>query len=100
MLSDLQTITSIFHRMTPNQDDDRSAVAARLKRVREVLGMSKKDFAEKAGLSMQQYGPFENGIRDLSLSAAKQLRRTYGLSLEFLYFGNTDDLPTRISREL
>ncbi len=86
--------------MMQDHEDDRDAVAARLKRVREILGMEKKEFAEKAGMTMQGYGAFENGRRDLSLIAAKQLRKTYGLPLEFLYFGKTDDLPTRISRAL
>jgi transcriptional regulator with XRE-family HTH domain len=86
--------------MLIDEADKREAVAARLKRAREILGLSKKVFAERAGLSMQQYGPFENAQRDLSLIAAKQLRKTYGLSLEFLYFGKTDDLPTRISKDL
>lgn len=86
--------------MMESMEDDREAVAARLKRAREILDLSKKEFAEKAGISMQTYGPFENAHRDLSLQSAKLLRKTYGLSLEFLYFGKIDDLPTRISKHL
>ncbi|MGY9047702.1 MAG: helix-turn-helix transcriptional regulator [Rhodobacterales bacterium] len=86
--------------MLEHLEDSREAVAARLKRVREVLGLTKKDFAERAGLTEQTYGPFENAKRDLSLQAAKLLRRTYSLPLEFLYFGKIDDLPTRISKDL
>jgi len=82
------------------QEDNIDAVAARLKRVREVLGLGKKEFAEKADMSEQAYGSFENAKRELSLQAAKKIRKTYGLSLEFLYFGNTDDIPTRISKSL
>lgn len=81
-------------------EDDRDAVAARLKRVREVMGMTKREFAEKAGLQEQTYGPFENAKRDLSLEAAKRLRKTYSLTLEFLYFGNTDALPHKIAKDL
>lgn len=62
--------------------------------------MEKKDFAERAGLTMQTYGPFENAKRDLSLESAKKLRKAYQLPLEFLYFGKIDDLPTRISKAL
>lgn len=83
--------------MLEELEDSREAVAARLKAARDALGMEKKDFAERAGLTMQVYGPFENGKRDLSLSAAKKLRKAYKLPLEFLYFGNIEDLPTRIS---
>ena len=91
---------SILAPMITHTDDSRDAVAARLKRAREILNLSKKEFAERAGISMQTYGPFENGHRDLSLQSAKLLRKTYGLTLEYLYFGNIEDLPTRISRHL
>lgn len=86
--------------MLEDQGDSPDAIAARLRRVREILGYSRKDFAERAGLSEQNYGQFENARRDLTLQAAKLLRRTYGLSLEFVYFGKIDDLPTRISKHL
>ena len=100
MISDLIKIDNTIGRMLEMLEDKPEAVAARLKRVREVLQLSKKDFAEGAGITMQTYGPFENGKRDLSLQSAKLLRKTYSLPLEFLYFGKTDDLPTRISKEL
>jgi transcriptional regulator with XRE-family HTH domain len=87
-------------RMLEESGDNIEAVAARLKRVRDILGLNKKDFAERAGMSEQVYGPFENAKRPLSLIAAKKLRAAYGLSLEFTYFGKIDDLPTRISKEL
>ncbi|KUP91783.1 helix-turn-helix transcriptional regulator [Tritonibacter horizontis] len=86
--------------MLEEREDDIEAVAARLKRVREILDLSKKDFAESAGLTEQTYGPFENAKRELSLTAAKKLRKRYGLPLEFMYFGKIDDLPTRISKAL
>lgn len=100
MLSAEQNRASMMARMLEELEDDRVAVAARLKRVREIIGLNKKEFAEQAGLTEQVYGPFENGSRDLSLRSAKQIRKRYKVSLEFLYFGNADDLPTRISREL
>lgn len=86
--------------MLQDFEDKPEAVAARLKRVREILDLKKREFAERAGLSEQVYGAYENAKRDLSLQAAKKLRKTYGLSLEFMYFGNMEDLPTRISKHL
>jgi len=83
-----------------DQEDKPEAVAARLKRVREILGMSKKEFAERAQLSEQVYGPFENARRELSLIAANKLRKCSWLSVEFMYVRKIDDLPTRISTEL
>jgi transcriptional regulator with XRE-family HTH domain len=100
MLSDPEIFGCNIPNMLEELEDQREAVAARLKRIREVLGLSKKDFAENANLSMQVYGPFENAKRDITLQAAKQLRKRYQVSLEFIYFGKIDDLPTRITKEL
>jgi len=81
-------------------DDSREAVAARLRRVREVLGIDQKTFGMMAGLLPQTYGPFETGRRDLTLTAAKALRQAHGVSLEFLFFGEIGDLPHRIASKL
>lgn len=86
--------------MFESMEDKPEAVGARLKRAREVLGMSKRDFSEGAGLTEQTYGPFENAKRPLTIEAAKKIRKAYGLTLEFMYFGKTDDLPYRIAKAL
>ncbi|MDP0925699.1 helix-turn-helix transcriptional regulator [Paracoccus onubensis] len=86
--------------MLEEKGDDIEAVAARLKAARLALGMEKKEFAERAEMGMQTYGPFENAKRPLSLEAAKKLRKAYGLSLEFMYFGKIDDLPHKIAAKL
>lgn len=86
--------------MLQELEDKPEAVGARLQRVREILNLTKREFAERADIAEQVYGPFENGKRSLTLQAAKKLRKTYGLPLEFIYFGKIDDLPTRISRDL
>lgn len=86
--------------MTLPTDDSAESIAERLKRVREILGLDKKTFAERAGIGQQTYGPFENAGRSISLEAAKRLRATYGISLEFIYFGKIDDLPHKIAMHL
>lgn len=86
--------------MPQNHGDTREEVAARLRRVREILGYDQKDFAERAGLLPQTYGPYETGARELTLVSAKKLRKAYGLPLDFMYFGNIGDLPQRIAAKL
>jgi len=44
--------------MLEHMADSPEAVAARLARVRAILGLSKRDFADRAGLTEQTYGPF------------------------------------------
>lgn len=86
--------------MTIPTDDSAESIGLRLQRVREVLGMDKKTFAERAGIGQQTYGPFENASRSISLESAKKLRATYGISLEYIYFGKIDDLPHKIATQL
>ncbi len=86
--------------MLEDQGDKRAAVAARLSAARQALGLTKREFAEAAGMSEQNYGPYENGRRDLSLPSAKKIRKAHGLTLEFIYFGNKADLPHRIAKLL
>ncbi|WP_339819703.1 helix-turn-helix transcriptional regulator [uncultured Paracoccus sp.] len=86
--------------MLEELEDSRDAIASRLKGAREALGLDQKTFAEKAGLLPQTYGPFETGKRALTLEAAKRLRKAHGLTLEFMYFGKTDDLPHKIATKL
>lgn len=100
MFSAQISLPDILPIMLEELEDKPEAVAARLCRVREILGLNKKDFAARAGMGEQVYGPFENAKRELTLQAAKKLRKAYGLPLEFMYFGKIDDLPTRISKEL
>lgn len=82
------------------KQDSREAVAARLRRAREILEIDQKTFAEMAGILPQTYGPFETGKRDLTLEAAKKIRKAHGLTLEFMYFGKIDDLPHKIAAKL
>lgn len=100
MLSAEENSHNLMATMFEKDADSRECVAARLKKVRLINGLTKKEFAARAGLGEQVYGAFENSKRDLTLRAAKQLRRAYNLPLDFLYFGKIDDLPTRISKEL
>lgn len=86
--------------MLEEQGDSRDAVAARLKRIREIFGMKQNEFALNAGIQPQTYGPFETGKRDLTLEAAKKIRARYRVSLEFMYFGKIDDLPHKIAEQL
>lgn len=83
-----------------DQEDAIEAVAARLKAAREALGLNKREFADRAGMGEQTYGPFENGTRPLSLIAAKKIRKAHDIPLEFMYFGKMGDLPHRIAAKL
>ena len=58
-----------------------------------MLGLDQKQYAEGAGLKRSQLSNWEAGNTRLSLDGALALRRTYGLSLDFMYEGIADTLP-------
>jgi transcriptional regulator with XRE-family HTH domain len=82
------------------EDDSWEAVGARLKAVREMHSLTRQEMADRLGMSPQGYGAAEKATRRLSLDAAMLLRKEFKLPLEFTYFGNMADLPTRISKHL
>lgn len=68
-------------------------IAARLAWHRQLEGLEQKEYAEKAGLKRSAYSNWESGDYRLSLDGARALRKTYGLSLDFLFEGIDDALP-------
>lgn len=69
-------------------------IAYRLKWHREVVEqLTQAAYAKKAGLKRPQLNNWESGDFRLSLDGALALRRTYGLSLDFMYEGIDDTLP-------
>lgn len=87
--------------MSAAEIESPKAIGQRLKSARLALGYrEKKVYAERAGLTAQTYGPWELGEREITREGAKALRRTYGLSLDFIYFGNTDALPHKLAKLL
>jgi DNA-binding transcriptional regulator YiaG len=69
-----------------------SDIAERILWHRKLLGMEQKEYAERAGLQRTQLSNWETGATRLSLDGARALRRTYGLSLDFMYEGIDDAL--------
>lgn len=86
--------------MIESGDDSDEAVAKRLEWLREIHSLNKRDMAASLGMSEQSWGQYENGARPLPLAAAKKIRKRYSASLEFIYFGNIEDLPHRIAKHL
>ena len=75
------------------EDKPYGDIAARIVWHRQLEGMDQKDYAKKAGLNRSQLSNWETGDYRLSLDGARALRKTYGLSLDFLFEGIDDALP-------
>lgn len=74
--------------------------AARILWHRHLLGFTQKEYAERAGLKRAALNNYESGDFQVGLSAARALRKTYGLSLDFIYEGEAEALPMNLRKAL
>lgn len=73
---------------------------ARIKTVRETLGLSQEAFAEKAGLGYKYYQSVEAGRkRDIRLSTLEKLAKACGLDLGELLDFRTDTVVVAKDKE-
>lgn len=69
--------------------DPPEIIAGRLKALRLELGFSSQQaFAEKLGIDKSTYNPYEKGTRPLTFETACLIRREFGISLDWLFFGD------------
>lgn len=62
----------------------------RLVELRNKLGLTQEEFAEKLGFSRSSYGMQERGERQMSYEALVKTADFHGVSLDYL-FGRTDN---------
>jgi transcriptional regulator with XRE-family HTH domain len=75
-------------------------VARRLALTREILGLTQKEFVERAGVILSRYHLWETGRSPIYLSAAIALCDAHGLTLDWLYRGKTQGLPLWLAVEV
>ncbi|WP_412550555.1 helix-turn-helix domain-containing protein [Shimia sp. MIT910701] len=75
-------------------------ISARLRWHRALLGLTQDEYAVKANLKRAQLNNWENGNHRIGLDGARALRKTYGLSLDFIYEGDINALPMNLRNAL
>ena len=75
-------------------------VARRLALTREILGLTEKVFAERAGVILSRYHLWETGRSPISLNSAMALCAAHGLTLDWLYRGKVQGLPLWLAVEV
>lgn len=68
-------------------------IAERIRWHRRLEQLDQLEYAVRAGLTRTQLSNWETGKSRISIDGALALRRTYGLSLDFIYEGIADALP-------
>lgn len=63
-------------------------VAARLKGLREALGLSVADVCAACGIEEEKYTAYEHGTTGIPVSTAKRIAEAYGVEIMALLFGD------------
>ena len=78
----------------------REDVGRRLRLLRMVVDMDQIPFAKSVGIKQSRWSSYERGARMLTLAAARALRETYGVSLDWIYLGDPSGWPYRMHEKL
>jgi transcriptional regulator with XRE-family HTH domain len=76
------------------------AIAARLRATREAFGLGQNEFARRAGIASNTYNQYEQAKNLPRLDFVNKICDTYGVTLDWIYRGDTSGLPVRIANLL
>lgn len=94
MLSDAQRNNAVLK--MPMSDHDPRAIAQRLEWLRHYFGKSQKEFAASLDVLPSTYNNWLRGQHGLSLDGARRIKQRYNITLDFLFFGEAENLPEQI----
>lgn len=76
-------------------------ISKRLKLLRAAMEIpSQVEFATRYGFSMAQWNNFERGYSLPHASAIRLVQQIHGLSLDWIYFGNTAGMASGLLRKI
>jgi DNA-binding XRE family transcriptional regulator len=85
-------------------DCSKEAIGQRLKMLREVLGYkgrgNQTKFAKWIGIPYTTWNNYELGLGKISPANLLKLKRKTGVTSDWVYFGDSDELPLNIARRL
>ena len=75
-------------------------VAPRLRALREALGLTKAEFADRIGIDRSSYTKLEKGEKALQPDRAFRIFQLYGADLNYIYLGQVGGLPQSLSAKV
>ena len=85
---------------TTANEPDKKIIGQRLRLTRESMRLTQVEFARRAGIAPNTYNQFETGMRLVPPGRAIAICDAYSLTLDWIYRGRMDDLPTRLSKAI
>lgn len=80
-------------------NEQKQKTAARIRREREILGLTQDRMAEKLGLSADNYKKIEEGINGMSMQSLRSIRNALDVSYDYLLDGKQETLE-EIARQV
>lgn len=94
----------ILDMVSLKDDCSQQAIGRRLKLLREVLGYKgrgmQKKFADEIGIADTTWNNYERGRAKITPLNLRKLKRKTGVTSDWVYFGDSDELPLNIARRL
>jgi transcriptional regulator with XRE-family HTH domain len=78
-------------------EDLKRAVGERLSLTRDVVGLTQREVAQRAGMNTQAYSMVETGERPLHIEDAIRLRDVFKVDLDWIYCGETAGLKHELA---
>ena len=75
-------------------------IAKRLVTTRRALGLKQSDFCQQIGVEKNVYNPFEKGRRRITVDVAIKIYERFGVSLDWIYCGDTSHLSVELYNKL
>lgn len=87
--------------MPKKSDPLREAVGRRLKQLRLALGFEKlRHFADHIGVTEEVYIKWEKGKALIPATEVEELKRRFGITADWLYFGDESGLGRTVEEKL
>lgn len=82
------------------QELDKAAIGMRIRKRRELLGLSREELAKRLGVTAKFIGDLEYGEKGISTKNLYRLKHILGVSADYLLGGMPDDLTDEEEREM
>lgn len=84
------------------KDEDRSipAIAARMRLLRQVTGLTQTDFARSIDTSRTVWNNVETEFARIGVDTAMRVRDRYRVTLDCIYFGDNQSLPHGLAKKV
>lgn len=76
------------------------AIGERVTLLREITALTQGQFAKQIGVSQGTVSAFEKGSRPPGLKAGHKICDAFGVTLDYIYRGDTSGLPMRLLTEI